>query len=107
MHSAALARIGDDRAVAERHRGQGADQMRIVRRDGAAVRLVAGLAANRRVGVSIVLVGAKVVAFVAGVVDPRNEAVGGVALHTIAVAGGRPGGMWSSPACAEAYHCVP
>ena len=45
-----LSRVGDDRAVPERHRRQHSDQVRIVGRDGFAVRLVAGLAADRRVG---------------------------------------------------------
>ena len=80
-----LASIGDYSAVWHRHRGQHPDLMRVVGGGGQAVRLMAGLAADRgvhrvcRVGVRAPVV-----------VHPANESVGRMAAyaHPAAWAGG-------------------
>ncbi len=84
-----LPSVGHDRPIAQRHRRQRADQVWIVRRRCFSVRLVAGLAANRRVGG----VGRRKIrdrparqVVGKGVVDPRHKPIRGVAHHALVAA---------------------
>jgi hypothetical protein len=80
----AIASVGDDRAVAESHRGHGTDQVIVVGGYGYAVRLMAGLAADRGIGRvrwRKSCIGGR------QVIRPRNEPFGGVALHALIATG--------------------